>query len=142
MANSDIFVGRKDELNEFTKDLENPLGQAIIVVGNRGMGKTWLVNRMAKTASEYPALKCGCVRYEVTPTDSPDSTMSLMMDNAFEAGQVKEGSLDGTKRGLEQWRSFLNVFNLGDLVLSLRRDPTKDTKIGRASCRERVLRLV
>jgi tetratricopeptide (TPR) repeat protein len=128
MVNNVIFVGRKEELKEFTKALDNPQGQAIIVVGNRGMGKTWLVNRMAKLASEHPTLKCGFVRYEVTPTDSPDSTMAIMMDNAFEAGQVKEGSLDGTKRGLEQWRSFLNVFNLGDLVLSLRRDPAKDTR--------------
>jgi energy-coupling factor transporter ATP-binding protein EcfA2 len=128
MANSEIFVGRKEELNEFTKALEGSRGQAIIVVGNRGMGKTWLVNRMAKLASEHPTLKCGFVRYEVTPNTSPDSTMTTMMDNAFEAGQVKEGSFDGTKRGLEQWRSFLNVFNLGDLVLSLRRDQAKDTK--------------
>jgi len=128
MAKSEIFVGRQEELKEFTKTLEDPRGQAIVVVGNRGMGKTWLVNRMAKLASEHPTLKCGCVRYEVTPTDSPDSTMTTMMDNAFDAGQVKEGSFDGTKRGLEQWRSFLNVFNLGDLVLSLRRDPAKDTR--------------
>ncbi|MCJ7728633.1 MAG: tetratricopeptide repeat protein [Sedimentisphaerales bacterium] len=128
MAKSEIFVGRKEELEEFMRVLENPQGQAIIVVGNRGMGKTWLVNRMAKRASEHPTLKCGWVRYEVTPTDSPDSTMAIMMDNAFEAGQVKEGSFDGTKRGLEQWRSFLNVFNLGDLILSLQRDPAKNTR--------------
>ena len=128
MAKNEIFVGRQEELKEFAKVLEEPQGQAIIVVGNRGMGKTWLVNRMAKLASEHPTLKCGCVRYEVTPTDSPDSTMAIMMDNVFEAGQVKEGSFDGTKQGLEQWRSFLNVFNLGDLVLSLQRDPAKNTR--------------
>ena len=128
MAKDEIFVGRQEELAEFAKVLENPQGQAIVVVGNRGMGKTWLVNRMAKSAMEHPSLKCGFVRYEVTPTDSPDSTMALMMDNAFDAGQVKEGSFDGTKWGLEQWRSFLNVFNLGDLALSLRRDPVKDTR--------------
>jgi tetratricopeptide (TPR) repeat protein len=128
MAKSEIFVGRKEELKKFACVLDDPRGQAIVVVGNRGMGKTWLVNRIAKLASEHPKLKCGFVRYEVTPTDSPDSTMALMMDNAFDAGQVKEGSFDGTKRGLEQWRSFLNVFNLGDLVLSLRRDPAKDTR--------------
>jgi tetratricopeptide (TPR) repeat protein len=128
MAKSDIFVGRKEELEEFTKVLEDKRGQAVIVVGNRGMGKTWLVNQMAKLASEHHTLKCGWVRYEVTPTDSPDSTMAMMMDNAFDAGQVAEGSFDGTRRGLEQWRSFLNVFNLGDLVMSLRREQTRDTR--------------
>jgi len=45
------------------------------------------------------------------------------MINAFDATQIKEGSFDGTTRGLEQWRSFLNVFKIGDLLLSLRRDP-------------------
>jgi tetratricopeptide (TPR) repeat protein len=128
MASSGVFVGRKEELREFTKVLEDLRGQAVIVVGNRGMGKTWLVNKMAKLAGEHPPLKCGCVRYEVTENERPDSTMEIMMDNAFEAGQVKEGSFDGTKRGLEQWRSFWNVFNLGDLILSLRRELTKDTR--------------
>lgn len=61
MANIGIFVGRKEELKEFTKALEDPRGQAIIVVGNRGMGKTWLVNRMAKLAGKHPTLKCGFV---------------------------------------------------------------------------------
>jgi len=49
------------------------------------MGKTWLINKMAEVAENYPCLKCGWVRYEVTPTDSVDSTMVLMVDNAFEA---------------------------------------------------------
>ncbi|HLB73167.1 MAG TPA: hypothetical protein VJJ98_04035 [Sedimentisphaerales bacterium] len=51
-------------------------------------------------------MKCGWVRYEVTPNDTPDSIMALMIDNAFDAGQVKEKSFDGTKRTAEQWRSF------------------------------------
>lgn len=125
---NEIFVGRKTELEEFRKVIEDPRGQAIIVTGNRGMGKTWLVNKIAKLAGEHPNLKCGCVRYEITPTDSPDSTMAIMMDNAFEAGQIKEGSFSGTEKRLEQWRSLLNVLNLGDLVLSMRRDPAKDTR--------------
>jgi tetratricopeptide (TPR) repeat protein len=128
MTKNEIFVGRKEELEEFSRVLEDPRGQAIIVVGNRGMGKTWLVNRMAKMASEHPTIKCGCVRYEVTPHINPNSMMETMMGNAFEAGQVKEGSFDGTKRGLEQWRSFWNVFNIGDLIMSLRRESAKDTR--------------
>jgi len=53
--------------------------------GQAGVGKTWLINKMAEVAENYPCLKCGWVRYEVTPTDSVDSTMVLMVDNAFEA---------------------------------------------------------
>jgi len=33
-----IFVDRKDELKEFQKGLKDSRGQAILVVGNRGMG--------------------------------------------------------------------------------------------------------
>ena len=133
MANSEIFVGRKDELKAFTKALEDPRGQAIIIVGNRGMGKTWLVNRMAKLASELPTLKCGYVRYEVTPTDSPDSTMSLMMDNAFEAANTEPGNFDNVTERKRQWLALFKTFvprgeQLAELIASLRRDPAKDTR--------------
>jgi len=128
MAEKKIFVGRKAELEQFGKALEDPQGQAVLVVGQAGMGKTWLVNKMAEVAENHPDLKCGWVRYEVTPTDSVDSTMALMMDNAFEAAQVAEGSFDGTERRLEQWRSLLNVINIGDLVMNLRRDPQRNMR--------------
>jgi tetratricopeptide (TPR) repeat protein/energy-coupling factor transporter ATP-binding protein EcfA2 len=128
MAAERIFVGRTQELEQFKKVLEDPQGQAVLVVGQAGMGKTWLINKMAEIAENHPKLKCGWVRYEVTPTDSVDSTMALMMDNAFEAAQITEGSFDGTERRLEQWRSFLNVFNIGDLAMSLRRDPARNTR--------------
>jgi len=124
-----IFVGRKAELEQFKAVLDDPKGQAVLVVGQAGMGKTWLVNEMAKIAKNHPELKCGCVRYdEVIPTDSVDSTMALMMDNAFEAAQIKEGSFSGTTRRLEQWKSLLDVFNIGDLVMSLKRIPAKNTR--------------
>jgi len=128
VSEKQVFVGRKDELEQFKGALENPQGQGILVVGQAGMGKTWLVNKMAQIAANHPKLKCGYVRYEVTPTDSVDSTMALMMDNAFEAGQTTEGSFDGTKRGLAQWKALLNIVNLGDLVSSLCRDPAKNTR--------------
>ena len=44
MAEKRIFVGREDELEQFHKVLEDPQGQAVLVVGQAGMGKTWLVN--------------------------------------------------------------------------------------------------
>jgi len=128
MAEGKIFVGRKAELEQFKEVLKNPKGQAVLVVGQSGMGKTWLVNKMAEIAENHQELKCGCVRYEVTPTDRVDSMMALMMDNAFEAAQVTEGSFNGTTRRIEQWRSLLNVINIGDLVMSLKRDPAKNTR--------------
>ena len=128
MAQDKIFVGRKAELEQFKKVLEDLKGQAVLVVGHRGMGKTWLVNKMAEIGENHPKLKCGCVRYEVTPTDSVDSTMALMMDNAFEAAQVTESSFDSTPRRLRQWKALLNVIKIGDLMQCLCREPTKNTR--------------
>jgi MoxR-like ATPase len=89
MTTDRIFVGRQAELEQFKKVLEDPKGQAVLVVGPEGMGKTMLINKMGEVAEKHFALKCGWVRYEVTPTDSVDSIMALMMYNAFESGQVK-----------------------------------------------------
>lgn len=128
MAKIDIFVGRRQELEQFKDVLKNPRGQVVLVVGQVGMGKTWLLNKMAQVAENYEGFKCGWVRYEVTPTDGVDSVLALMMDNAFEAAHVREGTFDPTHRRLEQWRSLLNVIKVGDLVKSLRRDPEQNTR--------------
>ncbi len=123
-----IFVGRKTELEQFKEVLRKPEGQAVVVMGQMGMGKTCLLNKMVQIGENHPELECGWVRYEVTPTDGVDSTMALMMDNAFEAAQLPEGSFDGTPRRLKQWRSLLNVLKIGDLVLSLVRNPQGNTR--------------
>ena len=83
MEKERIFVGRTAELEQFKEVLAEKRGQAILVVGQEGMGKTMLVNQMAKLAWNHPKLKCASVRYEVTKTDSVDSTLELMIDHAF-----------------------------------------------------------
>jgi len=48
MGSERIFVGREEELERFGDLLADPRGQAVVVVGKRGMGKTWLVEEMAE----------------------------------------------------------------------------------------------
>ncbi len=84
----DTFVGRKDELARFGEVLADVRGQAVLVVGQSGMGKTWLINRMSSIAREHPDYNCGTIRYEITRTDSCESRLALMMDDAFEAAGV------------------------------------------------------
>ncbi len=92
------------------------------------MGKTSLVNEMAALARVLPPLKCGTVRYEVIQEDTVASTLALMIDHAFEAANLKEGSLVPTDRRLGQWKALLDVVKIGDLVMSLRRDPARNTR--------------
>lgn len=61
MAGEKVFVGRKKELKHLRKVLKGRRGQAVLVVGQAGMGKTWLMNRMAEVVQNDPKLRCGCV---------------------------------------------------------------------------------
>lgn len=85
MTEGKIFVGRKVELEQFKKVLGDPKGQAILVVGQVGMGNTWLVNKMAEIAEYNPFIKCICLRYEVTPTDPANTVMISITNDAADA---------------------------------------------------------
>ena len=54
MGSERIFVGRQGELERFGEVLAELRGQAVVVVGNRGMGKTWLVDEMAERMEKQP----------------------------------------------------------------------------------------
>ncbi|MBL7153317.1 MAG: hypothetical protein ISS79_06345 [Phycisphaerae bacterium] len=54
MGSERIFVGRKGELERFGEVLAEAKGQAILVVGQAGMGKTWLVDEMAERMEKQP----------------------------------------------------------------------------------------
>ncbi len=148
----DAFVGRKAEMSAWENVLTNPDGQVVLVVGQQGMGKSILLKRMASIAGSHPCLKCSHVIYEATRTDAPDTTMAQMLDDAWHVADVTQKSFDATPKRLEQWRSFLNIFNIGDLVLSLRRDSQLSTRSqflaalekisGRISSNDRLLLIV
>ncbi|HLB73168.1 MAG TPA: hypothetical protein VJJ98_04040 [Sedimentisphaerales bacterium] len=53
MGSERIFVGRKGELARFGEVLAEAEGQAVVVVGNRGMGKTWLVDKIGVVAENH-----------------------------------------------------------------------------------------
>jgi len=64
MAEGKIFVGRKAELEQFKKVLNNPKGQAVLVVGQAGMGKTWLIDKSAKFVENCHEIKSRKLCYE------------------------------------------------------------------------------
>ncbi len=126
------FVGRADELKQFAQVLRSPRGQAVLIVGQQGMGKTLLANRMAGAAENHPDFLCSSDRFEVTQTDSPAQVMELMLDRAFDAAGLEEGSFEKTERRTSQRFALLKLLPkgdvLGDLIKSLRRDPKKNAR--------------
>lgn len=120
MSSEKYFVGRKDILLQFDEFLKCSKGQAALVVGQQGMGKTMLLEQMMKRAIENPELECACIRHEVVETDSVDATMDEILDQAYYEAEIGPPPPD---RQTEQLRVLLNVIKIGDLVMSLKRDP-------------------
>ena len=142
MAKFNTFVGRKTELDRFGKVLTGQRGQAIVVVGQAGMGKTWLVNRMANIAREHTDFKCGVIRYEITKTDTCESRLALMMDDAFAAAGDPGKFLGLDNHGKKQWATLFNALKIfpgiketvesaqqvTNLVKCMKREPAQDTR--------------
>jgi tetratricopeptide (TPR) repeat protein len=127
-----IFVGRQDELDQFDKVLRDPGPRVALVVGQQGMGKTMLVERMMRAAENHPQLKCGAVRYKVAPTDSVDSVLELMLAHAYDAAAQTEGSFAPTERRRKQRQALSNVLVpvriLVELGRSLIHEPARDVR--------------
>ena len=137
MGDEPLFVGRKPELDRWKQVLADPRGQAVLVVGHPGMGKTLLTNAMARLARAHPDFVCGSVRYETTPNDSAASLMEAMIEDAYEAATAKESLL--SKGAKEQWQALYKVLGVipvvgkqleagAELINSLRRNPRQNTR--------------
>ncbi len=62
------FIGRKKELEQFTKVLEEPKGQAVIIVGAKGSGKSALLEEILKAAKASEVWKCDTRGFSVRPS--------------------------------------------------------------------------
>lgn len=121
-----MFVGRDNEIKAFVESISQPHGQAILICGHSGMGKTSLLSKLAEVCETTTDLECNHVHYEITQTDSVDSILSLVMNNMIDAANVTEGSFAGTPRRKQQWKALfsgLGISNIADLVASLKYKP-------------------
>lgn len=133
MTEENLFVGREAELKRFDDLLQSPDGQAIIVSGQPGMGKTALLDRITELLPNRPDLKCGAVRYEVTRTQSPESIMASMIDHAYEAANKKPGFFTISQQGRKQWATLFEVLipkadKVVKLKQSLQMNPQQSTR--------------
>lgn len=113
------FVGRKDEIARFLEILEDSAGQAIVVSGQAGMGKTWLVNRLASIAEAHAELMCRATRFEVTPDDSVTSTLELILSQAKDAAESAAGLFEVTDRRRKKLKALMGLVPKGDKLTEL-----------------------
>ena len=99
------FVGRTQELEQWSRLLAEPAGrgQAVVVIGKYGMGKTWLLEKMIQTAQEHKTLKCFTARYIMGPGESPGMILRIILDDMFQAARYMAGTLNATGKRFEQW---------------------------------------
>lgn len=108
------FVGRKQELEQWSNLLDDPsaTGQAVVVVGKYGMGKTWLLDQMLKTAKTTKSLKICTARYALGPGESPGMILRIILDDIFQAARYKTGTLDPEGKRFEQWLRIYQTLGL------------------------------
>jgi tetratricopeptide (TPR) repeat protein len=121
-----LFIGRDMERQQFLEALEDPRGQAILIVGQEGMGKTALAQRMVGWARKHPRLRCSAILYEIT--DSQLDLFHLMLDHAYLACE-RQSSFAVSPKRRDQWKALLSLVPKGDQLVNLfealRREPER-----------------
>jgi tetratricopeptide (TPR) repeat protein len=99
------FAGRKTELAQWAELLADPAaeGKAVVVVGKYGMGKTWLLEQMIRSAKESKDLLCFAARYVIAPGESPGMVLRVILDDMFQAARCEAGSLNTEGKRFVQW---------------------------------------
>ena len=108
------FVGRKQELDQWSKLLACPVGvgRAVVAVGKYGMGKTWLLDQMVQNARENTSLQCFAVRYVMGPGESPGMILRAILEDMFQAARYEAGSLNAEGKRFEQWTHIYRGLHL------------------------------
>jgi len=108
------FVGREQELDQWSKLLAgtSDAGQAVVVVGKYGMGKTWLLDQMVRRAQDNKSLQCFAARYVMGPGESPGMILRAILEDMFQAARYEAGSLEAEGKRFEQWSRIYRRLNL------------------------------
>ena len=108
------FVGRKQELDQWSELLASTdtAGQAVVVVGKYGMGKTWLLDQMVQQARENKTYQCFAARYVMGPGESPGMILRAILEDMFQAARYEAGALDAEGKRFEQWTRIYRGLNL------------------------------
>ena len=108
------FVGRKAELDQWSKLVAKgaDTGQAVVVVGKYGMGKTWLLDQMIQQSQQDDTYRCLAARYVMGPGESPGMILRAILEDMFQAARYEAGSLETEGKRFEQWTRIYRGLNL------------------------------
>ncbi|MDR3233484.1 MAG: tetratricopeptide repeat protein [Planctomycetaceae bacterium] len=109
------FVGRKAELKHWAEILaekHTAIGQAVVVIGKYGMGKTQLLDQMLIQAVAETSLQCIPMRYVLAPGESPGMVLHTILDDMFQAARCEAGLLNADGKRFAQWTHFYRRFRL------------------------------
>lgn len=127
-----VFIGRRIELGRWVEILTAPDAHCVLVIGQEGMGKSTLVNEMARVARDHAEVSCGAIHYTVAPTDTVESLIAQMINDAFDAANHEESSFTPTERRRKQWHGLISLIPRGnqllDLLKSLRFDASRNPR--------------
>ena len=109
-----LFIGRDAELSLWDELLNSPDGHAVVVLGDAGMGKTRLLDRMVEWAIRHKNLRCAALRYAVSPDESPGMVLKVVMEDAFLAARARIGQLETRGKRFHQWDVLFERFHMVD----------------------------
>ena len=131
---SSYFVGRRAESALWSEYLADSQGEAVLIVGTEGTGKSALIDQIVLQTWLDRRFRCGYVRYDVGLHDSPESIMRYMLEDAFHAARAAAGAVDAPGLRFWQWDAFFEgtgikrrrLEEIYHLIHFLRFDPQKN----------------
>lgn len=105
------FVGRKTELKQFESVLADPTPQAILIVGQQGMGKSMLARKFHDMALSHANTGGGSFVFKVRKDRSIGGTLEDVLAEAEQAANAAFGSLGftGVRQGI--WSGLISLID-------------------------------
>ena len=125
-SNEAAFVGRRIELARWEEVLADPRGQAVLVVGPQGFGKTVLGGRMLKLAESHQTFDCRTETFPVTDNDTADAVAMTIMGRCFRTDPVRTKTSRKALAGLVD--ALPGGQDLFTLLGSLRRETGRNSR--------------
>ena len=135
------FFGRRAELDALREAIADDTTRAVLVVGHEGMGKSAILERLMDKI-HHDSKPWGVIFYQTFASDSVDTILERIIEDAYAAANTEAGSFGGTEQRKRQWAALWKAVKaipvvknaaemteaIHDLAFSLKRDVTRGTR--------------